>query len=189
MIGTLPHCCSEFYFYHQPSFFSSSPSSCKAKSRLGFNDGHSWSLRQTPIAAGGPHTVPSPLHCPGSLQPPPATTPTPPHPVWWRAALKHPVGQPSPHAAALCRRVNPPTTTTTTLLCALFAQGRSDPSLCCLNLHTKAQCKNRQLCGSITEFSPCALQLYVAARSHVRCTQHCANVAFWAALVSPGVVA
>lgn len=38
-----------------------------------------------------------------SLRPPP-----PPHPVWWRAALKHPVGHPSPHAAAPYRSVNPP---------------------------------------------------------------------------------
>lgn len=34
-----------------------------------------------------------------------------------------------------------------TLLCSLFVQGYSNPSSCRLNLHTKDQCKDHQLCG------------------------------------------
>ncbi|TWW56647.1 hypothetical protein D4764_08G0006340 [Takifugu flavidus] len=36
MIGTLPHCCSQYCFYQRPSSFSPPPPSCKSKSRLGF---------------------------------------------------------------------------------------------------------------------------------------------------------
>lgn len=141
MIGTLPHCCSQYCFYQQPSF-SSPPPSCKSKSRLGFNDGHSWSLGQAPLTAGGALLAPFPTTLSRLLW-----DPYPLPILSGGAALKHPARHPSPHTAP-CRSVTPPPfPTSTTLLCALFVQGRSDPSLCRLNLHTKAQCKNRQLCG------------------------------------------
>lgn len=97
---------------HQPSVSSSSPPSWKSKSRLGFNHGHSWSLEQTPDRSwgGGPLTQ-SPPHyiVPLSLRP---SLPLPlPILSGLRAALKHPVGHPSPHAAAPYRSVNPPTPT------------------------------------------------------------------------------
>ena len=127
--------------------------SCKSKSRLGFNDGRSWSLGQTSIAAGGPCKsrslpyAPSPTYCPGQFG-------TSPHPVWPRAAPKHPSGLLLlPLLCPLCsappiplhystQKCAPPTP-----LCSLFVQGQSNPSSCRLNLHTKDQCKDHQLCG------------------------------------------
>lgn len=73
-----------------------------------------------------------------------------PHPVWPKTdpPKKHgcccpagsPVCRPSPHAAPHTS-VAPPTP-----LRSLFLQ--SNPSSCRLNLHTKDQCKDHQLCGS-----------------------------------------
>lgn len=74
-------------FFHCSLFLLFTPSR-KSKSRLGFNDGRSWSLGQTSIAAGGPckscslPSAPSPTHCPAQFG-------TSPHPVWPRAAPKH----------------------------------------------------------------------------------------------------
>lgn len=132
--------------------------------------GHSGRPRSQP---GGPAQSPPHYIVLLSLRPPP-----PPHPVWWRAALKPPVGHPSPHAAAPYRSVNPPQLAPH---CSVLCLCRADPSLCRLNLHTKAQCKSRQLCGSIAEFTlnphrlytaPCALQLHDVAHSHGRCMLH-----------------
>lgn len=123
----------------------------KSKSRLGFNDGRSWSLGQTPVAAGGPcksNSLP-PL-------PPPLCIVQPnvgpaPHPVWPRAAPKHRGCYCLPPACPL-RATHPPSllhheVCSPTPLCSLFVQGQSNPSSCRLNLHTKDQCKDHQLCG------------------------------------------
>lgn len=73
--------------FHCSPFLLFAPS-CKSKSRLGFNDGRSWSLGQTSIAVGGPsksrllHSAPSPMYCPAKFG-------NSPHPVWRRAAPKH----------------------------------------------------------------------------------------------------
>lgn len=86
MIGTSHTCSSKeslfalcvpppppHFFLHRSLFLLFTPS-CKSKSRLGFNDGRSWSLGQTSVAAGGPCKVPlvtlsapSPLYCPARL--------------------------------------------------------------------------------------------------------------------------
>lgn len=137
-------------FCHCSLFLLFTPSR-KSKSRLGFNDGRSWSLGQTSVAAGGPckscslPSAPSPTHCPPQFG-------TSPHPVWPGADPKHwgcysypwpvPTHHPSPRAAP--RRSALPHSTP---LCSLFVQGQSNPSSCRLNLHTKDQCKDHQLCG------------------------------------------
>lgn len=132
-----------------PALLVLSTPSCKSKSRLGFNDGHSWSLGQALIATGGALLGPLPTTLSRLLW-----DPLPPsHPVWWRAALKHPCLPPIPPHHSV-QSVTPPLLCTTTLLCALFVQGRSDPSLCRLNLHTKTQCKNRQLYGCRSRVQP-----------------------------------
>lgn len=74
-------------FFHCSLFLLFTPF-CKSKSRLGFNDGRSWSLGQTSVAVGGPSkshsllSAPSPMYCPAKFG-------TSPHPVWRRAAPKH----------------------------------------------------------------------------------------------------
>lgn len=130
-------------------FFLLFTPSYKSKSRLGFNDGHSWSLGQTSIAARGafvspnlyPLSAPSPTYCPAQF-----VTTTPPSCLDKNSPQTPCVALPPiPHVAP-CRSVTPPNTTSS-LLCTLFVQGRSNPSLCRLNLHTKEQCKDHQLCG------------------------------------------
>lgn len=81
-----------------PALLVLSTPSCKSKSRLGFNDGHSWSLGQALIATGGALFGPLPTTLSRLLW-----DPQPPsHPVWWRAALKHPARHPSPRTT-LCK--------------------------------------------------------------------------------------
>lgn len=72
-------------FLHCSLFLLFTPSR-KSKSRLGFNDGRSWSLGQTPIAAGG---AASPARYLPPLRIVPDQLGTSPHPVWPGATPKH----------------------------------------------------------------------------------------------------
>lgn len=90
-----------------------------------------------------PLSAPSPAYSPAQFG-------SSPHPVWLRAALKHR----GCTLACPLRTTHPPVlfhaevrSPHSPLLCSLFVQGQSNPSSCRLNLHTKDQCKDHQLCG------------------------------------------
>lgn len=132
--------CCVFPFFLLCSLFLFLTPTHKSKSRLGFNDGRSWSLRQSSVTAGGPSATCYP-RCPHSPYCP-AQFGTSPSLVWLRAAPKHRV--------CFLRATHPPSLVhagvrSPTPICSLFMQGQSNPSSCCLNLHTKDQCKDHQL--------------------------------------------
>lgn len=182
MIGTLPHCCSQYCFYQQPSFFSPPPPPCKSKSRLGFNDGHSWSLRQASLAAeGGPCSAPSPPHCPAY-----SGTPTPFPSCLVESCPQTPCSPPIPPDCSVqkCDSPPPPPPPHCSVLCLCRAGpippyvvliSTQRPSVKTANyVATRAQFTlNLPMHGLCTD--PCALRLHVITGRSVKCARRRSN--------------
>lgn len=144
-------------FFLQCSLFLLFTPSHKSKSRLGFNDGHSWSLGQTSIAAGGPSKSRSlpPL-------PPPLRIVLPnlgPAPILSGPEQPPNIGVVTVTPGMSLRATHPPSllhaeVRSPTLLCSLFVQASPIPPHVVLISTQRTSVKTTNYVDTRAEFTP-----------------------------------